>query len=266
MTLKVLDMTDITQKTESFRQGLHTGMFYLKIPEPMQRLITHGMQFAREFYQDTNLKQLTLSNYSGYFDRENCQAESFVCERIYWDTYFKPSELRDLAHQMSHIATEVLLAAMEISEIPKKLWPDVTGKLCNDHGQNHMTFNHYCPEKSKKDGLREHRDFGAISVLYMEQKGLEAKINGSYQPILAKPNCFVIQCGRALETLINNTRTLNALFHKVTHQDQDRFSFVAFLCPDNDSPVYQWKEEKPVKVHETYKEFCTACYKELFSS
>src|SRR4051812_27459393 len=73
---------------EKLAKACRMGFFYLEMPNECQRLLEAAKEFGHSFYKDKAIKELKLTGFSGYNDRNKgpkpSQVESFYCERSYW--------------------------------------------------------------------------------------------------------------------------------------------------------------------------------------
>src|SRR5262249_28091607 len=152
-------------------------------------LVSKTVDFAHAFYQDEKIRALKLPDMCGFHQRP-WQAESLFLEDRDWKQYL-PAESSQLAEMMHHLSIQILKTALSNCEIDEKEWSQGTGGLTENKGWVHFCFNHYRPEVTG-EGMEQHRDMGNVTVLYIEQEGLEMQKENQWIDVPAKPNHFVV--------------------------------------------------------------------------
>lgn len=231
---------------EKLGKACKLGFFYLEMPDDCKSLIHRAVKLGEAFYQQEEYKTLHLEGVSGYQADEKYQVESMRFEKAYWSKNMPP-ELEELAIKMETIATELLKNILIFCNIPKEKWDKATGGATENQGQIHFTFNHYRSEQSNKEGIVAHRDIGQIAVLYINKKGLQAKIKDQWTEVFPVENHFVINFGQALEHLMNDPNQLIAAWHRVPEMKEDRISFAVFLDQSCRSNLYIWEDGTDLK-------------------
>lgn len=264
ITLSEKDFLSCEKQTqEKCARALKEGFFYLEIPEDCDQLLDEAIEFAKSFYKNDSLKDLKLAGFSGYQDREHAQIESFYCERTYWEKIFS-ARLQTLSIKMDALALEVLKMALHFCNFPESIKNKAVGGLLENQGMHHFSFNHYRPEKDKV-GLKEHRDFGYVTLLYINKEGLEARIDDEWVNIPPKKGHFVVNFGRAFEVLVNDPKLLKGAWHRVRKVNEDRVSFGVFLDSSLHMPVYCLAETGKLEiVNDNYAEFIQECFDEVY--
>lgn len=251
---------------EKLKRACKIGFFYLEIPEDCKPLIDRVIKLADSFYQQEEYKTLHLEGVSGYQAEENYQVESLRLEKSYWSKILTP-ELEEFAIKMEKIAVDLLKRTMTFCNIPKEDWDKATGGVTENRGQIHFTFNHYRPEKINKEGLIAHRDIGQITVLFINKKGLQAKVNDQWTEVFPIPDHFVINFGQSLELLVNNQDQLTAAWHRVPEVKEDRISFAVFTDNSPKSNLHIWDPHTPMlkDTGVTYEEYFQKSFKACFN-
>jgi len=240
------------------------------MPEDVAQLIPDSIQFAHAFGQDENLKALKLPGFSGYHDRENAQVESFYCEQSLYDQML-PAPVAHLARQLNDVSAHILheLLPLVLPNLDCEIWHDATGGSSSGKGLRHFSFNHYRPNKNAI-GLKPHRDFGYLSLLFIDKPGLHAKIDGAWMPIMPKPGYFIVNFGKAFEILANDPNKLIAAWHYVEQISEekhggDRISFVFSTDNNLDVPVQKLMPDGTLEVvYANYEAFLTASFADLY--
>lgn len=259
-----------TELDVKLQQAARQGFFYLEMPPEYKRLIPHAVHFGNIFYKDEYYRNLQLPGYSGYKDRKTAQAEGFYCMESLWQQVYSPPIVQ-LAQGMKRDAERILHKILELllPQIPLETLQQITGGLLSNNGLYHLSYKHYRPEM-KLIGLPPHRDFGYLTMLYIDKKGLHAKIDGKWYPIPPREGSFIVNFGKAFELLVNDPSRLNASWHYVEQITQekhggDRMCFALFSDNNLESPLYQILHDGKVNIlYATYKEYVDISFKESY--
>jgi isopenicillin N synthase-like dioxygenase len=252
------------------RQAAHQGFFYLELPSKAQQLLNNSIQFAHTFCQNEILKTTKLPGFSGYHDREHAQVESYYLERSLWNQFF-PAAVAELGEILTHESTRLFhkILPLVIPHLSKNAWNVATGGVSDGNGLCHFSFNHY---RIGIDaiGLKPHRDFGYLSLLFINKEGLYAKIDGTWISIAPKPGYLIVNFGKAFEILVNDSSKLTACWHYVEKISEakhggNRISFV--LSTDNDlaMPLQKVMPNGELEVvYAQYTEFLDSSFNDLY--
>lgn len=229
-------------------QALRDGCFYLAIPEDLD--VAPGRTLCRQFYRPAHLGSPELRPYRGfrgmdgiYFDREHYQTEHILADGPARDKYLPPTVV-DMCEHMTSLALHVLTATLAGLGIDAEVWEKVTGGAVNGRGTQWFAASHYRPER-RQLGCAPHKDTGFVTVLYIEQDGLESSVAGEWVPIAPLPGYFLVNFGGATELLTARLdRPVQAILHRVRScmsepGQEDRFSFAAFANPPATGDLYQ---------------------------
>lgn len=182
----------------------------MEIPDSLKDSIQKTLEFAHSFYKNETLKQLKLNPHEGYKDWKNAQAESLYLPEECWKEALPAEEMKILAIKMKKIAKDILEKTLILCKVQPENWSDVTGGFTADDGLVHFSFNHYRIEKAFP-GLFPHRDFGLITVLFINKVGLQGKLGEKWVDVPPLKDHFIINFGRSFETLINDPTKLIAI-------------------------------------------------------
>lgn len=255
---------------QKLTQAARQGFFYLEMSPEYKQLIPHAVHFGNTFYKDDYYRNLQLPGYSGYKDRQTAQAEGFYCRETLWNEVYAPS-ITQLARGMKHDAEHIFsrLLAVLMPNTDQATLERITGGLLSGNGLYHLSYKHYRPEMEIV-GLPPHRDFGYVTVLYIDKPGLHAKIDGTWYPIPPRENHFIVNFGKAFELLINDPERLKASWHyveQITHEKHggDRMCFALFSDNNLEYPLYQMAKDGTEHVlYATYKEYVDISFKETY--
>lgn len=247
-------------------KALRDGFFLLGIPADLD--LTPGTTLCREFYRPPAPPEqdARLAGYRGYrdlegvyFDREHFQTEHVLIDGPERERRF-PLELRRMTARMHALAIVVLRSVLADLDVPEHLWGRVTGGAVEGDGTEWFAANHYRPERALL-GCAPHKDTGFVTVLYIEQEGLEAAAGSSWASIDPVPGYFVVNFGGAFELLTAElTRTVKAVLHRVRRCEPDpdagdRFSFAAFVNPPAAGDLHQMNGDGTARVVRSAEEF-----------
>jgi len=257
-------------------KALGDGCFFLEIPGDLD--LTPGITLARQFYlpqdaQDAQDAQAAQDGgdpatraYRGfreragiYFDRAHFQTEHVLIDRAGRARHFAP-ELIAMCERMNELALFVLRRVLAALGIPIETWDLITGGAVNNHGTHWFASSHYRTELDLL-GCAPHKDTGFVTVLYIEDEGLETWCDGDWTSIDPLPGHLVINFGGALEILTRHMRTpVRAIFHRVRQIPRvlgrpDRFSFAAFANPPAVGMLYTCNGDGAAKPYMTVEEF-----------
>lgn len=246
------------------QQIMKNGIFYLEMSAECKKYLDNTVKFGYKFPNDDTLKKYTDGKFGGYHNREHDQVESFYVEKNDWDIVL-PIGVQPLALLMKHTLDVVLKEALASADIPKELWNEGTGLVTNNGGSVHFSFNHYRPEKTAL-GLKPHKDFGFVTILYIEKPGLEAFYNGEWVAVDPMENHFVVILGRALEILINDKSKVTGGLHRVRQLSEERVSFTITCDSNADKPVkcFQPLTNSLETVHESFQAYLESNFEELY--
>lgn len=268
VTISQQELTDKTIELEKkLIQGAKDGIFYIEMPIECKNLIADALIFAHNFYKNEAIKNQKFTGFTGYHNREHAQVESFYAEHAFWKEVF-PEEIIQLATHMKVLSVKLLkkILALVLPHLTTDQLGIGTGKVTVNNGLYHALFNHYRPEKTVV-GLSPHKDFGFITLLSTYKPGLIAQLHGVWGEILPKKNYFIINFGKALEMLVNDTHKLTAIVHAVEQiTDQEgRVSFGLSAESSLDSSLYRLSENGLLEVvYETCQEYLTECFKATY--
>lgn len=116
-------------------------------------------------------------------------------------------------------------------------------------------------------GFNPHRDVGYVTVLFINKKGLNAKIDGEWEPVGPKPGHFIVNFGKAFEILVNDTSKLVGSLHyveEISEEIGDRISFGLYSNNSLDTSIYKVTSDGNLEiVYDTYAELAKAITDEV---
>ncbi len=246
-----------------FAKALADGFFLLEIPKSIN--LSAGLNLAHNFYKekagngDDSYKG--FKSHSIYFDREHFQTEHILADQTARAALF-PADANELANEMNKIAILILRNVLQRIGIPEQDWDVITGGCLENKGTHWFACSHYRPEVNKQ-GCPTHQDTGFVTVLYIDQPGLEAMIDQRWEKIDPVPSYFVINFGRSFEILTEKMlQPVKSISHRVVKTEmipgqQDRISFAAFTNMPNHLSLYQYDGQMRLQVYQSVEEFLT---------
>ena len=256
----VKDNNMFFESSNSFAEAINDGFFLLKIPEYID--LSPGIKLSESFYQESN----KADAYTGfknkkniYFDREHFQTEHILLDQNHRKDLF-PEELNVLCNMMDKIGTIVLQYVFQQLEIPKHDWFKISGGSIESKGTQWFACSHY-RTNLRRPGCATHKDTGFITVLFINQSGLEAFIEDQWVDIIPTEGYFVINFGASLEILTKYLKyPVKAILHRVkevVYQKgvKDRYSFASFLNSPANLDLYQYDKDKSLKVYMPVQQF-----------
>jgi len=190
----VKDNNMFFESSNSFAEAINDGFFLLKIPEYID--LSPGIKLSESFYQESNKADAYtgFKNKNIYFDREHFQTEHILLDQNHRKDLF-PEELNVLCHMMDKIGTIVLQYVFQQLEIPEHDWFKISGGSIESKGTQWFACSHY-RTNLRRPGCATHKDTGFITVLFINQSGLEALIADQWVDITPTEGYFVINFGR----------------------------------------------------------------------
>lgn len=252
-----------------FRSALKAGFFYLEMPESCKKTLASAEQFAQSFFNNEDAKTTKLSGFGGYHDRESqkSQVEAHYAERADWDKLIADgiytSEQVELARRMNDLGLDILKKSLKMLEIPEEHWNKLTANLVKDAGTLHFTFNHYRPEVAH-EGLPKHKDFGFVTVLFINERGLEGNIGGEWKDVPPLKDHFVINFGRCFEIITGSRGDVHAIEHRVRRVVKERISFGVFLDGNATLPLYGYDGQNITMKKETIGQYLAESFNEIY--
>jgi len=245
MAMDSLPFLSESMDKKDWRNFAKVGCGYYPIPEELKKYLASTVDLA------STLNASWKDQY-GYSCEAKQQVEILFLEKKDWNNY--PQETLILAQGMNEIAVSVLLNVLQALEINPELYPKITGGLSNLEGKNFFKIAHYDATKDLP-GIPWHKDIRWITVLFINQEGLQGKVDGKIIDVNPLEGYFVINLGVFFEAFINNPEILTAFEHQVVQVNKDRVSFGIF-CSGNypEEGFYQlngqdlfWKNPKEMK-------------------
>ena len=253
----------VFQDETGINKALSDGFFLVKIPAKID--VAPGIKLSQNFFKESDSGPDSV--YKGfkeidsiYFDREHFQTEHILADRVARENYF-PGEVNSLADQMNDVAITILKNILDYIKLPKEHWSLVTGGCVDNNGTHWFACSHYRSEIDKQ-GCATHQDTGFVTILYIDQPGLEAKIGSKWIKIDPTPGYFVVNFGRSFEILTEKMNTqVKSILHRVskTHKINgvsDRISMASFTNLPNHLNLYQYHQNSP-EIYQSVQDFLT---------
>ncbi len=265
---------------ERCHKAMRDGCFLLEIPADLD--LSPGLALSRQFYRDaeepsaaSGAEAIAAPAYRGfrqrpgvYFDREHFQTEHVLLDRPARVQHF-PAELVAMCDRMNELGLVVLRSVLAEVGIAPELWRQVTGGAVDDEGTHWFASSHYRPERDLL-GCAPHKDTGFATILYIDQEGLEAWVDGAWVSVDPEPGHFIVNFGGSLEILTRHTATpVRAILHRVRQTFrgegvEDRFSFAAFVNPPPAEMLYECDAQGRARPYQRVEEFLVEFNKETW--
>ena len=262
ITQEELQRCDSEEVKHKFLHAAKQGFFYVELPKELTEHVAAAEQFAHECYSNEELRAKEMPGITGF--HEFGQVEALLCRQPYWSV-MHPKKVQQLATSLIGLSEDIfrIVFSLVAPQLPQKRWEEAIGSYFADHTHYGFSFNHYRPEKETV-GYPAHYDVGYVSLVFITKKGLYAKINDTWHPILPKPGYVVVNFGKAFELLVNDPAKLSAVWHVVEQispekHGGDRISFGLFSNNTADALVMKVKEDGTVEqLYARYAEYVIA--------
>lgn len=244
MSIPVID--DFNFPTNIFLQKFSdVGLAYVKIRdfESIKKDIDNIYKCATLFFhsdEEHKLQWQLNEEIEGYINRVTSSAP-----HIAQQFYFRPdkpigpflnhkTQISKISQQFEMIGNSLLSSLFKYFEIKSKHYEDIVLR-----GFRHSFSFAYYPYKSIGNPLADlhpHKDFGLITVLYVNEPGLEAYINNAWSTIPVKPGYAIVNIGNSLELMLG--RQVHSPLHQIQRsKDKERMSLVYFIEPNLITPI-----------------------------
>ncbi len=259
ITQEELQRSDSEEVKRKFLHAAKQGFFYVELPKELTEHVEAAEEFAHECYSNEELRAKEVPGITGF--HEFGQVEALLCEQPYWRV-MHPKKVQQLATSLIGLSEDIfrIVFSLVAPQLPQKRWEEAIGSYFEDHTHYGFSFNHFRPEK-ETIGYPAHYDIGYVSLLFITKKGLYARINGNWRPMLPKPGYVVVNFGKAFELLVNDPAKLSAVWHVVEQISSekhggDRISFGLFSNNTVDAPVMKVLEDGMLEeLHPRYTEY-----------
>ena len=227
-------------------RAIAIGAFRLVMPDGFDP--EPGRQIAQKFHLPEAANE---PGYGGYREEENLcfwrsayQMEQLIISRECRERLF-PAELLAMTRALDQVSANVLRAILALCDVPQAKWDALTGGAASDTGTHWFVANSYRPQVGTLSGCTAHQDTGFVTVLYIEDEGLEGFVDGAWRSINPRDGYFVVNFGLALKILTRRHRFKPAaLKHRVRLEPRSssarhRISFAALASPPTHGTLYE---------------------------
>ena len=113
-------------------------------------------------------------------------------------------------------------------------------------------------------GLKPHKDFGLITLLWISEPGLEVFYDNAWHSVDPKPGYIVINLANALvEMLEGSAVNCHSALHRVRPVNAERLSFGLFIDSSLKKPIYNLVSEK--QLHPDGKSYLEEQFRNTYS-
>jgi isopenicillin N synthase-like dioxygenase len=227
------------------------GFCYAYLPDEKLSAIRTCIQVARDFFNQTteakekwHLKEQLnpTDRYEGYVFRTQSENVNRI-EQLFFepDAPFGPYlPHSSLVHTINTTYMQTL-----IRPLAKAIFDRLKLTAAN---YNDMAEQPYCSlvfqlftaltESTNVIRLSAHKDFGIMTVLYIDEPGLEVNYQNTWLPISPKPGTVIVNLGNAMELMTGGQ--CHSALHRVINAPANRISAVYFVNPNYRQPVINY--------------------------
>lgn len=225
------DLHQIKKQIEQY------GFFYFHVPN--DEIINDTYKSTINFFScDDEFKNQFLMNKNGigYIPKNRYHKKHNLVE-LKEQISFRPNEIyiNDLLNQklnhyyeyMSVLASNIFIKILESYQIDKSSYTK---------SFNTLTLLHYkkIDQSNGEIGIREHTDWGYITILWTDSDGLQIKINDEWIDIPTKKNCYIVNIGDSLEKMTDGK--IKSTTHRVKYKNE-KYSIAYFYEPSIDTKI-----------------------------
>ena len=213
------------------------GFFYVPIKD--MDMVNHMMNTVKEYFNmslDKKMLQPHNMNGLGYIPTNRLRRGVTVTKESY--TYIpnkisSPFEetFNNYYTSMNNIARDIFIDVMNSINVSQDKYNDI---ICKSSGT--LSILHYPEIIMNKNmvGISPHTDWGLLTILYTDNKGLQVNINGKWIEIPCKKDHFIINIADMIEILTNGK--YKSTIHRVMNTCE-KYSLAFFYEPHKDEII-----------------------------
>lgn len=245
----VSNINDLEKLSEMI---MKCGFCYVPIDKDKIELIKTTYNLSKEFFQQDNSvknKYLMDKNGLGYIHKNRYSTKNNITE-IKEQISLRPTEidlgekynnkLNEYYKYVSSLAQKIFMNLLKQNQIKEEPY---------NESYNTLTLLHYKKDDESDNylGIRQHTDWGYITVLWTDNSGLQIKIkdNSEWMDVPVLENHFIINVGDMLEVL--SCGKYKSTMHRVQVKEE-KYSMALFFEPSLSTIV------KPKITNDGYKE------------
>jgi isopenicillin N synthase-like dioxygenase len=209
---------------EGLRNFAQFGGGYYPIPDNLKILISSTLNEVYSFNEKFKDKAV-------YAREEKQQIEYVFFEQKDWENHLNEAT-KNLAEGMNKIAVSILREVLKALHVRSEVFSEATGGLSDFKGKISFKIAHYDHNKKDLPGISWHKDLRWITVLFINEDGLQGRVFGKIIDIKPKDGYFFVNLGVFFEAFINDPNKLTALIHQVKEVNKERISFGVFCNGD----------------------------------
>lgn len=227
------DLEDLIKNKEQIEQY---GFFYFKMENTLE--INKIYKLSKEFF---NLNDDTKNKYEGQRIGYMSQLKNITEERE--QLIFRPEKLKTFINdeineqfvtyysEVGIIASNIFNKILECYEIKKESYENTFRKLAVIHYKHKLNIN---IDPTNCIGMREHTDWGFLTLLWTDSEGLQLKINNVWTNIPMLDDYFIVNIGDMLQKITNNK--MKSIEHRVMYIGE-KYSVVYFYDPSMQTKI-----------------------------
>lgn len=233
------------------------GFCYIPIDQNKIALTNNLVNLSKDFFDLNNeTKNMYLMNKDGigYIHKNRHSVKNNITE-IKEQISIRPNEISlgekyDLIlHQyyesICSIANKIFINLLKCIGFTEEIYTEFF---------NTLTLLHYKQDESSLGndlGIRQHTDWGLVTILWTDNDGLQLKINDEWINVPTLKDYFVINVGDMLEILSGGK--YKSTIHRVIVKDE-KYSIALFFEPSLSTII------KPLELNDNYKEISFGDY------
>ena len=219
----------IFDSDDDFKAAIDSGYFYLPIPHYIDIEIIKKL--STNFYKGVNSEfEKDYKKLEIYYDRKDYQIENLLVADDDWSVFLTTDVQKEL-NSIANLTNVVFSKVLNMLKVNSEIWEAATAGTSEKDCVYFFASSHYRHFKDAQ-GCPSHKDTGFITILYLEDGGLEYLFGDKWLPIKPVKDCFVVHFGKSFEVLTAKYDVkVMAIEHKVRQVKNDRFSFAVFLHP-----------------------------------
>jgi isopenicillin N synthase-like dioxygenase len=233
----ILIMLDIIkiEDIENINKITKTGFIYIKIPMDIMALHHEISKYTKDFFMMSTEKKMEYmidNNYNGYYkygriDNNNIHQLNEIL--VYRPDYFINNDvLNEYYNKMELFARKITKRLLETTI------DEVILRNMIEPGLNTISMIHYDGKESDMMGMKEHTDWGLITLLHTDTPGLQIRIGDKWHDIDPIDGYFILNIGDITNEITNGKYPSTK--HRVIIKEE-KYSVAFFFEPNKESMV-----------------------------
>ncbi len=251
-----------------FKNLTSQGIALVKITDAvasdLQQITAAGLKYFDLDKQQKEKNRFTPKKREGYLDQNNhgYAIERFISRGSNPAASDIPlNEYADVIQRVrAYYKTHIALPLLRMLFNKLTLSPSYYELITKDPDYT-LSLIHYPASENSEQRLQAHQDSVLLTILWTQQPGFEAKINGHWQAVMPKPGYVIVQLG--IGTALMTNGKCHAIEHRVTiPENTPRLSISSFFGA-NDSVLFL-NAVTGEKIHESFGEYVRGHVKKVY--